>query len=104
MIINKKMKKRMNKTELVKAVAAGSGLSVKDASKSVGATIEAIAKSMKAGEPVVIPGFGSFTVRERAARSGRNPRTGEAITIAARKVVCFRPGKGLDLTSGKTAK
>lgn len=94
----------MTKTELVKAVAAGSGLSVKDAAKAVGATIEAIAKSMQAGEPVVIPGFGSFTVRERAARSGRNPRTGAVIKIAARKRVHFNPGKGLDLTSGKTAK
>lgn len=94
----------MNKTELVKAVAAGSGLSVKDAAKAVGATIETIAGSMKAGEPVVIPGFGSFTVRERAARSGRNPRTGAVIKIAARKVVCFRPGNGLDLAGGKTVK
>lgn len=94
----------MNKTELVKAVAAGSGLSLTDASKAVGATIEAITKSMLSGEPVVIPGFGSFTVRERAARSGRNPRTGEAITIAARKQVHFSPGKGLDLTGNKSAK
>lgn len=93
----------MNKTELVKAVAAGSGLSLTDAAKAVGAAIEAITKSMQAGEPVVIPGFGSFTVRERAARSGRNPRTGAVITIAARKVTCFRPGKGLDLTGNKTA-
>ena len=104
MIINRKMKKHMNKTELVKAVAADSGLSVKDASKAVDATIEAITKSMQAGEPVVIPGFGSFTVRERAARSGRNPRTGEAITIAARRRVHFNPGKGLGLTNDKTAK
>ena len=74
----------MNKTELVKAVAAGSGLSLADASKAVGAVIEAIAKSMQAGEPVVIPGFGSFTVRERAARSGRNPRTGATITCSMR--------------------
>ena len=94
----------MNKTELVKAVAAGSGLSLTDASRAVGATIEAITKSIKAGEPVVIPGFGSFTVRERAARSGRNPRTGETITIAARKQVHFSPGKGLDLTGNKSAK
>lgn len=94
----------MNKTELVKVVAAGSGLSMTDASKAVGAMIEAIAKSMKAGEPVVIPGFGSFTVRERAARNGRNPRTGKTIVIAARKVVHFRPGKGLDLNGKKSAK
>ena len=72
--------------------------------KAVGATIEAITKSMYSGEPVVIPGFGSFTVRERAARSGRNPRTGETITIAARKRVHFNPGKGLDLTGNKSAK
>lgn len=94
----------MNKTELVKAVAAGSGLSLTDASRAVGATIEAITKNMQVGEPVVIPGFGSFTVRERAARSGRNPHTGEAITIAARKRVHFNPGKGLDLTGNKSAK
>ena len=94
----------MNKTELVKVVAAGSGLSLTDASRAVGATIETITNSMKAGEPVVLPGFGSFTVRERAARSGRNPRTGEAITIAARRRVYFHPGKGLDLTGNKTAK
>ena len=94
----------MNKTELVKAVAAGSGLSLTDASRAVGATIETITKSMYSGEPVVLPGFGSFTVRERAARSGRNPRTGEAITIAARRRVYFHPGKGLDLTGNNTAK
>ena len=105
MIINElKMKKRMNKTELVKAVASGSGLTMADASKAVGAVIEAVTKSMQAGEPVVIPGFGSFTVRERAARSGRNPRTGETITIAARKRVHFNPGKGLELSGNKSAK
>lgn len=94
----------MNKTELVKAVASGSGLSLTDASRAVGAVTEAITKSMQAGEPVVIPGFGSFTVRERAARSGRNPRTGEVIAIAARKRVHFNPGKGLDLSGNKSAK
>lgn len=94
----------MNKTELVKSVAAGSGLSMTDAARAVGAVIETITKSMHAGEPVVIPGFGSFAVRERAARSGRNPRTGEAMTIAARKRVHFNPGKGLDLSGGKGAK
>lgn len=94
----------MNKTELVKAVAADSGLSLTDAAKAVGATIEVVVKSMHSGEPVVIQGFGSFTVREHAARSGRNPRTGAVITIAARKVVCFRPGKDLDLTDSQSAK
>lgn len=94
----------MNKTELVKAVVVGSGLTMADASKAVGAMIEVITRSMQAGEPVVIPGFGSFTVRERAARSGRNPRTGETITIAARKRVHFNPGKGLDLSGNKSAK
>lgn len=94
----------MNKTELVKAVVVGSGLTMADASRAVGVMIEAITKSMHSGEPVVIPGFGSFTVRERAARSGRNPRTGEAITIAARRRVHFNPGKGLDLTNDKSAK
>ena len=94
----------MNKTDLVRAVAAGSGLSLADAAKAVGTVTETIAKSMHSGEPVVIPGFGSFTVRERAARNGRNPRTGEAITIAARRRVHFNPGKGLDLTGNKAAK
>ena len=94
----------MTKSELVKAVVVGSGLTMADASKAVGAMIEAITASMHAGEPVVLPGFGSFTVRERAARSGRNPRTGETIAIAARKRVRFNPGKGLDLTAGKTVK
>ena len=93
----------MNKTELVRSVAAGSGLSLADAARAVGAVIETITESMQAGEPVVIPGFGSFAVRERAARSGRNPRTGEVMTIAARKRVHFNPGKGLDL-KGKGAK
>ena len=85
----------MNKTELVKAVASGSGLSMSDASKAVGAMIGAIARSMQAGEPVVIPGFGSFTVRERAARSGRNPRTGEKIEIGEAKTPIFKAGKAL---------
>ena len=91
----------MNKRELVKSVATASGLSQADAAKAVGGVIETIAKSMQTGDPVVIPGFGSFTVRERAARSGRNPRTGETITIAARKRVHFNPGKGLDLSGGQ---
>ena len=94
----------MNKTQLVKAVAAGSGLNAADAAKAVNAVIETISKSMHAGESVVIPGFGSFTVRECAARSGRNPRTGKVIQIAARKRVSFRPGKGLDLTGKKSSK
>ena len=94
----------MNKTELVKSVAAVSGLSQIDAAKAVGAVIETIAKSMQAGDPVVIPGFGSFSVRERAARSGRNPRTGETMTISARKRVHFNPGKGLALSGGKDGK
>lgn len=93
----------MNKTELVKSVAEGSGLSQADAAKAVGAVIETITASMRAGESVVIPGFGSFTVRDRAARSGRNPRTGETMMLAARKRVHFTPGKGLDLTNGKSA-
>ena len=94
----------MNKKELVEAVASGSGLSMVDASRAVGAVIGAITESMHAGESVVIPGFGSFTVREPAARRGRNPRTGAEVEIAARKTVRFSPGKGLDLTDGTSAK
>lgn len=91
----------MNKKELVGAIAAESGLNLKDAAKAVRAMTGVIAKSLHAGEEVVLPGFGSFTVRERAARRGRNPRTGEAVGIAARKVVYFKPGKELCLMEDK---
>ena len=85
----------MNKRELVEAVAAATGLGRSAAGAAVEAVLEAVAAGLAAGEPVTVPGFGTFEVRERAARTGRNPRTGEAIEIAAARVPAFRAGKGL---------
>ena len=81
----------MNKTELIAAVAEKSGMAKVDAKKAVDAAIEALAGAMAAGDRVAIPGLGTFNVSERAARTGKNPRTGEQITIAAKKVVKFKP-------------
>ncbi|MYE82132.1 MAG: HU family DNA-binding protein [Gammaproteobacteria bacterium] len=85
----------MNKRELVEAVAAATGLGRSAAGAAVEAVLEAVAAGLAAGEAVTVPGFGTFEVRERAARTGRNPRTGEAIEIAAARVPAFRAGKGL---------
>lgn len=85
----------MNKTELIARVAELSQLTKKDATKAVDAVFQVISESLKAGEKVQIIGFGNFEVRERAARKGRNPQTGEEIDIAASKVPAFKPGKAL---------
>ncbi|MFD2044461.1 HU family DNA-binding protein [Ornithinibacillus salinisoli] len=85
----------MNKTELVNAVAEKSELSKKDATKAVDAVFESISDSLKSGDKVQLIGFGNFEVRDRAARTGRNPQTGEEIQIAASKVPAFKPGKQL---------
>ena len=85
----------MNKTELIAKVAELSELTKKDATKAVDAVFEAISQSLQAGDKVQIIGFGNFEVRERAARKGRNPQTGEEIDIAASKVPAFKPGKAL---------
>ena len=85
----------MKKRELVEAVAEATGLSRSAAGEAVDAVLEAVAAGLAAGEPVTVAGFGTFEVRERAARTGRNPRTGEAIDIAAARVPAFRAGKGL---------
>ncbi len=85
----------MNKTELVAAVAAKTGLSKKDADAAVNATIDAITGALKANDKVALVGFGTFEVRARAARMGKNPQTGEAIKIAASKVPAFKAGKAL---------
>lgn len=92
----------MNKTELMNSVAAMSGLSLKDASLAVNALLSVISTNMQQGNDVVIPGFGSFRVKDRPARLGRNPRTGAQIKIAAKKVVRFTPGAGLEIV-GKPA-
>jgi len=85
----------MTKAELVSAVASKAGITKKDADAAIKAAVEAITEALRNGERVAIPGFGIFTVRERSARKGRNPRTGDVIEIKARKVVVFRPGKQL---------
>ncbi|MGU9957377.1 MAG: HU family DNA-binding protein [Arenicellales bacterium WSBS_2016_MAG_OTU3] len=85
----------MNKTELVDTVATQASLSKSDAAGAVDAIFEAITNCLKNGEQLTLVGFGTFSVSDRAARSGRNPRTGEAITIAASKQPKFKAGKGL---------
>ncbi len=84
----------MNKTELVAAVAE-KGFSKKDAEKAVAAVFGSIEEALKAGDKVQLIGFGTFEVRERAAKQGRNPRTGEAMTFEASKVPAFKAGASL---------
>lgn len=85
----------MNKGELVSSVAASAGLSKKDAEKAVGAVIDSITGALKKGDKVQVVGFGTFEVRNRAGRTGHNPKTGKAIQIAASKVPAFKAGKAL---------
>jgi DNA-binding protein HU-beta len=85
----------MNKTDLVKAVSAQTDLTQKDAAKAVEAIFETISNTLAQNEKIQLIGFGTFEVRERAARKGRNPQTGEEIDIAASKVPAFKPGKEL---------
>ena len=84
----------MNKTDLVNAVAAA-GFTKKDADKAVAAFFEAIEGALVKGDKVQLIGFGTFEVRERAAKEGRNPKTGETIKIAASKVPAFKAGAAL---------
>ncbi|MFT3805373.1 HU family DNA-binding protein [Arenimonas sp.] len=86
---------RMNKNELVSAVADAAELSKADAGRAIDAAIEVIKKSLKKGDDVTLVGFGTFTVRKRAARDGRNPQTGETIKIKASKNPVFKAGKAL---------
>ena len=85
----------MNKTELIAAVAEQSGLSKKDAEKAISALVESISETLAKGEKIQLVGFGTFEVRERAAREGVNPRTGDKIKIAASKAPVFKAGKAL---------
>jgi len=85
----------MNKGDLVNAMSDGSGLSKTDAERALDAMIDAIKTALQKGDQVSLVGFGTFVVRERAARTGRNPRTREEITIPASKVPAFKPGKAL---------
>jgi DNA-binding protein HU-beta len=83
----------MNKSDLVSAIADRSGLSKADAARALEATTSAISGALSSGGSVAISGFGSFLVRSRAARSGRNPQTGATIQISASKVPAFKAGK-----------
>ncbi|MCZ6641746.1 MAG: HU family DNA-binding protein [Gammaproteobacteria bacterium] len=85
----------MNKTELIDRIAESADLSKASAGRALDAAIDAITDSLKAADPVALVGFGTFTVRDRAARTGRNPQTGAPIQIAAARVPAFKPGKAL---------
>ena len=85
----------MNKSDLVSAIADNSGLSKADAARALEATTSAISGALASGDSVAITGFGSFLVRARAARTGRNPQTGATIKIAAKNVVKFKAGAEL---------
>ncbi len=95
----------MNRAELVEAVAKQTGLSKKDSDVAVRAIIETVGETLAKKEKVQLVGFGTFEVRERAARTGRNPQTGEEIQIAASAGPAFKPGKALkELVNTKPAK
>ncbi|TLS38745.1 HU family DNA-binding protein [Pseudalkalibacillus caeni] len=83
----------MNKTELITQVAQRAELSKKDTSKVIDCLMDTITEALAEGEKVQLIGFGNFEVRERSARKGRNPQTGEEILIAASKTPAFKPGK-----------
>ena len=85
----------MNKNDLIDAVATSSGLSKADAGRAVDAVVGSITGALKSGDSVSLIGFGTFDVRSRAARTGRNPRTGEEIQIAASMNPAFKAGKAL---------
>ncbi len=85
----------MNKSELIDRIAESADLSKADAGRALDAAIEAITTALKNGEQVALVGFGTFVVKERAARTGRNPQTGAEINIAAAKAPAFKPGKAL---------
>ena len=85
----------MNKTELIAAVSEKTGVSKKDCEKTISAMLDQVAESLAQGDKVQIVGFGSFEVKERQARTGRNPKTGEAVEIAASKAPVFKAGKAL---------
>jgi len=85
----------MTKSQLIDAIAEKAGLSKADASKALSATLESVTDALKAGEKVALIGFGTFSVSLRAARTGKNPQTGEAIAIPASKAAKFKAGQKL---------
>ena len=85
----------MNKTQLIDAIAAEAGLTKVDAKKAVDAFIKTTGEQLKDGEKIALVGFGTFSVSERPARVGRNPKTGEKIEVEKKRVVRFKPGSDL---------
>ncbi|MDQ3016663.1 MAG: HU family DNA-binding protein [Bacteroidota bacterium] len=85
----------MNKGDLIEAIAKGADMTKADAGRALDSTLDAISKTLKKGDKVTLPGFGTFSVSKRAARMGRNPATGEAIKIKAKKTPKFKAGTGL---------
>ncbi len=85
----------MNKADLIESIANSADLSKASAGRALDAAIESITKALQKGDTITLVGFGTFSVRNRAARMGRNPRTGEEIQIKASKVPGFKPGKAL---------
>ena len=94
----------MTKKEFVINVAAAGGMSVRESAMAVNAVLKVITEAMHREEKILIPGFGSFAVRERPARNGHNPHTGGSMRIPAKKVVRFVPGTGLEIGSRPAGK
>jgi len=87
--------KFMNKSELVDSIAEKSGLNKSQAGEALNAMMESIGEALEAGDTISLVGFGTFTVKDRKARTGRNPKTGEELSIPASKVPSFKAGKNL---------
>jgi len=85
----------VNKSELIDAIASGADISKASAGRALDAVVDSITESLRKGDPVALVGFGTFSVKDRAARQGRNPQTGATIQIAAARVPGFKAGKGL---------
>ena len=86
----------MNKSELIAAIAEKANINKTDAEKTLKATLESITETLQKGENIALIGFGTFSVTDRSARTGRNPQTGEELEIKAKKVAKFKPGKAID--------
>ncbi len=91
------LEKKMNKSELADAVSTSADISKAEAMSNLDLAVSGISGALSKGDRVTIPGFGTFSVSERTARTGRNPRTNEPIDIPSKKIVKFKPGKGFDL-------
>lgn len=85
----------MNKSDLINAISEESGLTKADAGRALDATISSVSSALKSGDSISLIGFGTFSVKERSARTGRNPQTGETIQIKASKIPSFKAGKTL---------